>query len=280
MEMDKVSREEFEHNLARAAQEGIVFAFKYGMDIMNGMGIDIDVIRAGHANLFLSPLFREALAGVTGGSLYFLTENTALEVTLTTNVAFIVCSTPLLTMLLARLFYRSERATWRLVCGSLLALLGVGLVIFNGNFVLKLSPLGDVLSLTAALCWAFYSLIMRQVADRYSTVFITRKVFFYGVLTILPAFLVRPWQFPLEAFARPAVWMNLLFLSVLASLMCFVVWNFILKQLGTVRASNYIYLNPIFTSIGALLFLGEPLTPVALLGAACVLCGVYLAGKK
>ena len=210
----------------------------------------------------------------------FLTENTALEVTLTTNVAFIVCSTPLLTMLLARLFYRSERATWRLVCGSLLALLGVGLVIFNGNFVLKLSPLGDVLSLTAALCWAFYSLIMRQVADRYSTVFITRKVFFYGVLTILPAFLVRPWQFPLEAFARPAVWMNLLFLSVLASLVCFVVWNFILKQLGTVRASNYIYLNPIFTSIGALLFLGEPLTPVALLGAACVLCGVYLAGKK
>ena len=53
-------------HLARAAQEGIVFAFKYGMDIMNGMGIDIDVIRAGHANLFLSPLFREALAGVTG----------------------------------------------------------------------------------------------------------------------------------------------------------------------------------------------------------------------
>ena len=71
-----------------------------------------------------------------------------------------------------------------------------------------------------------------------------------------------------------------MFLSVLASLVCFVVWNFILKQLGTVRASNYIYLNPFFTSMGALLFLGEPLTPMALLGAACVLCGVYLAGKK
>ncbi len=53
-------------HLARAAQEGIVFSFKYGMDIMNEMGIDIDVIRAGNANLFLSPIFREALAGVTG----------------------------------------------------------------------------------------------------------------------------------------------------------------------------------------------------------------------
>lgn len=53
-------------HLARAAQEGIVFSFKYGMEIMNQMGIDIDVIRAGNANMFLSPVFREALAGVTG----------------------------------------------------------------------------------------------------------------------------------------------------------------------------------------------------------------------
>ncbi|MDL2265900.1 carbohydrate kinase, partial [Parabacteroides sp. OttesenSCG-928-G21] len=53
-------------HLARAAQEGIVFSFKYGMDIMNDMGIDIDIIRAGNANMFLSPLFRDALAGVTG----------------------------------------------------------------------------------------------------------------------------------------------------------------------------------------------------------------------
>lgn len=53
-------------HLARAAQEGIVFSFKYGMDIMNQMGIDIGVIRAGNSNMFLSPIFREALAGVTG----------------------------------------------------------------------------------------------------------------------------------------------------------------------------------------------------------------------
>lgn len=220
------------------------------------------------------------LGGITGGSLYFLTENTALEVTLTTNVAFIVCSTPLLTMLLFKLFYRGEKSGWQLTAGSLLALVGVGLVIFNGNFVLKLSPLGDFLSLAASLSWAFYSLIMRQMSGRYSTVFVTRKVFFYGLLTILPVFAFRPWQFSLSSFVYPAVWMNLLFLGVLASLVCFAAWNVILKRLGTVRASNYIYLNPIFTSIGALFFLNEPLTPFALLGATCVLLGVYLAGKK
>ena len=53
-------------HIIRAAQEGIVYSFKYGMDIMNEMGIDIEIIRAGNANMFLSPLFREALACVTG----------------------------------------------------------------------------------------------------------------------------------------------------------------------------------------------------------------------
>ncbi|MDR2968467.1 MAG: carbohydrate kinase [Tannerellaceae bacterium] len=53
-------------HLARAAQEGIVFSFKYGMDVMNGMGINIDIIRAGNANMFLSPVFRDTLAGITG----------------------------------------------------------------------------------------------------------------------------------------------------------------------------------------------------------------------
>lgn len=53
-------------HLIRAAQEGIVFSFKYGMDIMNETGIDIGVIRASNTNLFLSPIFRETLAGVTG----------------------------------------------------------------------------------------------------------------------------------------------------------------------------------------------------------------------
>ncbi len=53
-------------HVARAAQEGIVYSFKYGMDIMNEMGIDIRIIRAGKANMFLSLIFCEALACVTG----------------------------------------------------------------------------------------------------------------------------------------------------------------------------------------------------------------------
>ena len=57
------------HHIVRAAQEGIVFSFKYGIDIMESMGMKVNKIHAGHANMFLSPIFRDTLAGVTGATI-------------------------------------------------------------------------------------------------------------------------------------------------------------------------------------------------------------------
>ena len=56
-------------DIVRAAQEGIVFSFKYGIEIMEQMGIPVQKIHAGHANMFLSPIFRETLAGITGATI-------------------------------------------------------------------------------------------------------------------------------------------------------------------------------------------------------------------
>ena len=218
--------------------------------------------------------------GIFGGSLYFFTENTALGITQASNVSFLICTAPLLTTILSLLFYKSEKATKGLIGGSLLALAGVGLVVFNGSVILKISPVGDLLTLLAALSWACYSLIIRKMTGRYPTVFITRKIFFYGVLTILPAFLLHPLQPDLDILLQPIVLSNLLFLAVLASLICYVLWNVVLKQLGTVRASNYIYLNPLVTMVASMMILQEQITLFALIGAGCIVCGVYLAERK
>lgn len=220
------------------------------------------------------------LSGFTGGTLYFLTENTALSLTQTTNVAFIICTTPLLSTGLSMLFYRQEKASKKLLAGSVIALIGVGILIFNGSFVLKLSPLGDILTLCAGVSWAIYSLIIRKLSGKYASVFITRKVFFYGIITVLPVFMVHPFNFSIAGLMQPQVWMNLLFLSVLASLACFVVWNIVLKNLGTIQSSNYLYLNPLFTTIAAHLFLEEELTIYALTGVLLILGGVFLAARK
>ena len=146
--------------------------------------------------------------------------------------------------------------------------------------ILKLSPIGDFLTLAAALSWAFYSLIINKLSKKYRSIFITRKIFFYGTLGILPAFIIHPFSFPLEGFLRPEVFINLLFLSLLASLVCFVVWNMVLMHLGTIMSSNYLYLNPLFTTLAAFVVLNETLTIYAFIGVLLVMLGVFLSTRN
>lgn len=135
--------------------------------------------------------FKLAMLGITGGSLYFLSENEAMNYTTTTNTSLIVCSCPLFATLLVRLAYRhSSRINMIQLLGSLLAFVGMIIVVLNGRFVLHLSPVGDALAFTACMSWAVYSLLMKSVSGDYGAAFITRKVFFYGVLTILPYYLI------------------------------------------------------------------------------------------
>lgn len=221
------------------------------------------------------------LLGVSGGSLYFLTENAAMIYTTATNTSLIVCSCPLFAMLLIALVYRkSERFTSVQVVGSLLACLGMAVVVMNGRFVLHLSPLGDMLAFEACLCWAVYSLLMKTVTERYSTFFITRKVFFYGLLTILPYYLVFPGFPSMEVlFSRQVIW-NLLLLSVVASMVCFLVWNWVIRQLGAVVATNWVYFNPITTILFAWWLLHEHITVWFLLGSLLIIIGMMLSEKK
>ena len=90
---------------------------------------------------------------LTGGSLYFLTENTALTMSYASNVSLIVCTAPLLTAIVIRLFYKKYRLSTQFVIGSFVALSGVAIIVFNGHFVLNLNPLGDLLSFSAALLY-------------------------------------------------------------------------------------------------------------------------------
>ena len=229
--------------------------------------------------------------GVTGGSLYFLTENTALAHTQASNAAFIVCIAPLLTLLLTLLLKRlfkgpliegleDVRLGFPLIGGTVMALTGMFLVVFNG-YTLHISPKGDMLAFGAALCWALYSQFMSQMTIRYGTFFATRKVFFYGLITIIPVILLSDNSNILNVqFSAIQVWGNLLFLSVLASLFCFIGWNRVMAAIGNVTSTNYVYLNPVITLIAAIIILGESMTVTAAIGSAMILGGVILAGVK
>ncbi len=221
-----------------------------------------------------------AALGVTGGSLYFMTENTALTYTTTTNTSIIVSLCPLFASAIIGLFYKSERLSRLQTIGTLMAAAGVIVVVMNGHFVLHLSPRGDLLAFAACLCWAFYSLLMIPANARYDTVFVTRKVFFYGLLSMTPYYIMYPDLNLRLLLEQPQLLWNLLFLGCVASMLCFLTWTWVLKKLGAVVATNYVYLNPVITIVFAWFLLGEPITLWFLLGTILVLLGMFLADRR
>ena len=233
------------------------------------------------------------ILGLTGGSLYFLSENTAVKLTsATSTVALIVGTTPIVTALMNRVAHRDEHLSSRFLGGSLVAVIGVALVVFNGVFVLDDDPLVIILSLAAAVSWGFYSLVIRDVERRHSSITITRKVFFWGVITMLPICIWHMYHngsqlcslgptagAPISGWSlllQPTVFGTLFFLGLIASFGCFLLWNIVLRRIGTIAASNYLYFNPVTSLIAARLVLSERVTWLALVGCLLTIAGVYL----
>ena len=219
------------------------------------------------------------LSGLTGGTLYFIAENNALRISQASNVALLVCTTPIFTALLANWIFK-EPLRKNMMIGSFIALIGVGLVVFSGSVILQINPLGDFLSIMAALMWAIYCLILKPLGNRYSTTFITRKVFIYSILSVMVYFLFDPLMMDVEVLTHPIVLLNLFFLGIVASMLCFIAWNAAVKVLGPSRTANYIYVQPMSTLVLSSIILSEIITLTSLIGAACIIGGVYLAEKE
>ncbi len=220
------------------------------------------------------------LMGIFGCTVYFITENTALKYTLASNVSIIVASAPIITAILAHFFVKGEKLNKNIGIGFIVAFTGVALVVFNGRFVLKLNPAGDLLSLGAALSWAVYSVILRTCVDKYNSVMLTRKLMFYGFITALPIAAAEGEPFPYEAFRIPEMLFCILFLGVIGSGICYVLWNKAISKLGVVITNNYIYINPFVTLVTGGIILKEPITAMGIIGAILIISGVVLSSKK
>lgn len=220
-------------------------------------------------------------AGLCGVTLYFLIENIALVFTLASNAGVIVSIAPFFTAVLAHFFLKDEPLSRHFIVGFAIALTGIVIIAFHGSYSLQLNPLGDLLAFVAPAVWAIYSVLMRKIGDlHYHTIGATRKVFFYGLLFMLPALFLFEFHLDMERLADLSNLSNLLFLGVGASALCFVTWNRAVSLLGAVKTSVYIYLVPVITLFASALLLHEPITWITMLGAVLTLLGSILSERK
>lgn len=218
------------------------------------------------------------LLGLLGCTAYFYTENTALSYTLASNVSIIVAAAPIFTAILAH-FAGEERFRASTLAGFLVAFSGVILVVCNGTFVLKLNPKGDLLALAAAVCWAIYSVLLRRASRGLDSILVTRRTMFWGIVTALPLVAAEGVPYPTAPLLTVSGIANFLFLGLVGSALCFVLWNKAFRILGVVTTNTFIYLMPFITIVAARIFLDEPISPLALLGAVLITAGVVLSQR-
>lgn len=222
-----------------------------------------------------------AAAGLCGITLYYLLENIALTLTLASNVGVIISIAPFFTAVFAWLFLHDRRPGIRFILGFLMAMAGIALLSFGKEAGLQINPVGDLLGVTAAVIWAVYSILTKKISGYgYDTILATRRIFFYGLVFMLPISFSMGVHVEPRDLAFGSVVMNLLFLGLGASALCFVTWNTAVRHLGSVKTSVYIYMVPVITAVTSALVLRENITITAVCGIVLTLAGLLLSEKR
>ncbi|MHB8062909.1 MAG: DMT family transporter [Ruminiclostridium sp.] len=222
-----------------------------------------------------------AAAGLCGVTLYFLLENIALTYTLASNVGVIISIAPFFTAIFAHLFLDGEKLKLQFSIGIAVAVVGISLISFNGNNILKLNPLGDILAVLAAIVWAAYSILTKKISGfQYNTIQTTRKVFFYGLVFMIPTLFISGFEPNMILLMQSVNLFNILFLGLGASALCFVTWNSAVRILGAVKTSVYIYMVPVITVVTSDIVLREKITGAAVFGTVLTLAGLFISENK
>lgn len=158
---------------------------------------------------------------------------------------------------------------------------GILLISLQGSNTLHINPLGDILAVLATVVWASYSILTKKIGGfQYNTVQATRRVFFYGLVFMLPALFLFGFKPTLHELLTPTHLFNILFLGVAASALCFVTWNSAVKILGAVKTSVYIYMVPVITVVTSVLVLRERMTAASVIGIVLTLAGLFISERK
>lgn len=193
------------------------------------------------------------------------------------NVGVIISVAPFFTAVLSHAFLKTEETRKAgFFAGFIVAMTGICLISFSGS-KLELNPIGDILAVAAAFVWAAYSLLTRKISSfGYHTIQTTRRIFTYGILFMLPFLFIFDFDPDVYKFVKPGNFLNLIYLGLGASALCFVTWNYAVRVLGAVKTSVYIYMVPVITVVTSVIVLREEITWIAAIGIGLTLIGLFL----
>jgi drug/metabolite transporter (DMT)-like permease len=201
----------------------------------------------------------------------------AVQTTTAINAVLVNSCIPVLIAVCSWIMFR-EVMTVRQCCGVLLSLCGVSLIIAGGDlsYLLQLDfNSGDLLVLAAAVFWALYSANLKRYPAGLHPFAYLSGIVITGLLFIFPMYLAeiasgRDFRF------NGATLGSILYVALFASVLAFIFWNRAVRMVGANKAGPFIHLMPVFSTILAIIFLGERIFPYHLFGMAMIFTGIVM----
>lgn len=187
--------------------------------------------------------------------------------------AFIFSTTPVLIFFLA-MIHRKEKFSWRRAVGSVLAFVGVLIIISSGAIEISTRYLiGDVIIILSVTAWAYYTILGRDLVRKYGALRMTAYALSFGSAVYFPFGLFMALKFDYSQ-ATPAAWGAVVYMALGLSVFVYVMWYWLLKYMEASRVAVFHNIQPVIATVVAYFFLGETLTLPFLFGGAVVLAGV------
>ncbi len=221
------------------------------------------------------------LMSLTGMVAYHLFFFSALKYTSSTNSAIINSTNPVVTSILAAIFFKEE-FNKKTAIGILISFIGVLYLATNGSLeVLKTFSFnyGDMLMGAGVLCFAGYFMILKDVLKRVNPYTLTAYIFIFCALMLLP-FILRKNALDFIGSTTIQGWGSVFYMAIFASVFGYLIQQISVQRIGLINTSLYININPVFSMILAYLILGEEITLKKVLATIIIIIGVVITIKS
>ena len=223
-------------------------------------------------------IISQGLLGVTGfNTLIYL----AVQHTTAINAVLVNSTIPVIIAVISWFMYK-ERLSGRQMSGVLISFSGVVYIVCQGSlqtlFDLKFNQ-GDLLVFLAAICWAFYSANLKRFPKGLHPLSFLTGIVIVGVIALLPCYLFEIASGKEMTLSFSSL-LTIGYVAIFASIIAFIFWNRGVAELGANIAGPFIHLMPLFSTILAVLFLGEKFTSVHLVAVALIFFGILLTTVK
>lgn len=219
------------------------------------------------------------LLGLTGGSLYFYCEYISLKYTSAVNVGLICALVPIFSTLIL-IIIRKIKINISYIIGSLVAFVGAFLVITKGDYNFEIYPFGDCVAFAASILWAIYTVILKLLGSELNPLLISRRLFFYALITIIPLVVIYSDLDEFCLFAEFNVLLPSLYLAVIASAVCIWLWNVSINLIGIIKTNNYLYFLPVVSLIASSIFYSDEISIFTIIGTFAIFIGVIISNKR